>query len=173
MYLLGDEAAAIREVQRYLHAIHYNLNSDIPRVSIDGIYGTETKNAVLAFQKIYGLPESGAVDYATFDGIYKLYLTASDEKEYVITEAGFPISQGAQGNDVIIIHTLIDELRKTYTDVGRVDPKSNYYSKESERAVFDLQRLFRSEESGIVDFRIYERIKTELAAIRRSEEKYI
>ena len=174
MYLLSDKAAAIREVQKYLYSIHYNVNSEVPRISIDGIYGDETKNAVIAFQKIYGLPESGAVDYPTFAKMYEIYFPLSvNLKGYVVTEVGFPIQKGMQGNDVIIIHTVIDELGKTYSDIGRVDPKSNYYSIESERAVLNLQRLFRTEENGIVDSTFYERIQTELSAIRRLKEEYI
>ena len=42
----------------------------IPSLNVDGIFGTNTKNAVLAAQRYFGLPETGTVDEATWDRIY-------------------------------------------------------------------------------------------------------
>ena len=40
--------------------------SAIPRVTPDGIYGSGTANAVREFQSIFGLPQTGVVDFATW-----------------------------------------------------------------------------------------------------------
>ena len=72
MYFLSDSPAAIREVQKFLYVISYRVNSDVPRVAIDGIYGPETEAAVIAFQEIYGHSASGSVDRETFDSLYTL-----------------------------------------------------------------------------------------------------
>ena len=45
----------------------------IPPVTIDGIYGSATRAAVLAAQRRFGLPETGVVDPATWDEIYDQY----------------------------------------------------------------------------------------------------
>jgi peptidoglycan hydrolase-like protein with peptidoglycan-binding domain len=42
----------------------------IPRVEVDGIFGPATRNAVLATQRWFGLPQTGSVDAATWDEIY-------------------------------------------------------------------------------------------------------
>ena len=51
MYPLSDKVSAIREVQKFLHLISDKKGSTIPRVSIDGIYGEETRGAVSEFQR--------------------------------------------------------------------------------------------------------------------------
>ena len=44
--------------------------STIPPVTADGIYGQNTRAAVLAAQRRFGLQETGVVDAATWDEIY-------------------------------------------------------------------------------------------------------
>ena len=44
--------------------------SEIPPVNIDGIFGSATRNAVLAAQRRFGLPETGVVNFETWDEIY-------------------------------------------------------------------------------------------------------
>lgn len=44
-----------------------------PRPTVDGIYGSGTRAAVLAAQRFLGLPETGNVDNATWEAIYNQY----------------------------------------------------------------------------------------------------
>ena len=44
--------------------------SEIPPVSIDGIFGANTRNAVIAAQRRFGLPQTGVVDFDTWEAIY-------------------------------------------------------------------------------------------------------
>ena len=46
----------------------------IPRVAADGIYGERTQEAVKAFQKIFDLPQTGIVDFATWYRISQIYV---------------------------------------------------------------------------------------------------
>ena len=48
--------------------------SAIPRVTPDGIYGSGTANAVREFQSIFGLPQTGVVDFATWYKISHIYV---------------------------------------------------------------------------------------------------
>ena len=43
---------------------------EIPPVSIDGIFGANTRNAVVAAQRRFGLPQTGVVDFDTWEAIY-------------------------------------------------------------------------------------------------------
>jgi peptidoglycan hydrolase-like protein with peptidoglycan-binding domain len=45
----------------------------IPPVSVDGIYGSNTRAAVLAAQRRFRLPETGTVGTQTWDAIYDQY----------------------------------------------------------------------------------------------------
>ncbi len=175
MYFLSDTSAAIREVQKFLYVISDSVNSQVPRVAIDGIYGPETEYAVRTFQKIYGHEISGKVDRETFDNLYALYSEAIIDirvSDYILTEDGFPITLGTQNNDVIAVHLIINELGKTYTDIGYVNVKSSYFSEGSQGAVMELQKIFNVPVTGEVDKLFFERMKTELDALKRLNTVY-
>ena len=42
-------------------------------MTVDGVYGSATRNAVLAAQLRFGLPQTGEVDFQTWDKIYNQY----------------------------------------------------------------------------------------------------
>lgn len=46
---------------------------EIPPVEINGIFGLDTTASVIAFQKLYGLPQTGVVDEATWHAIILVY----------------------------------------------------------------------------------------------------
>ena len=172
MYELLDKPSAIKEVQRFLFIISDTENSSIPRVAIDGIYGNETREAVKAFQAVYGLNENGFVDLDTFDLLYFHYLDAIAERnrqDYVITDEGFPILLGSQSIDVLSIHLLFEELEKTYSDIGKAR-RETYYSKNSENITKELQKIFNMEITGVVDAIFYERMLQEIDYIRSLQE---
>lgn len=49
----------------------------IPKIRVDGIYGSATANSVKIFQKIFHLPETGVVDFATWYKISQIYVAVS------------------------------------------------------------------------------------------------
>ena len=49
----------------------------IPTIRVDGVYGSETANAVKTFQKIFNLPQTGEVDFATWYKISQIYVGVS------------------------------------------------------------------------------------------------
>ncbi len=176
MYELLDKPAAIREIQKFLFVISDKVNNKVPRVAIDGIYGEETKNAVVIFQDLYDIDGDGTVDRITFDKMYVLYKDALDEdlrSDYIITNGGFPISVGAQNNDVLYVHLLLNELGKTYKDIERIDIKSTFFSERSSRAVKDLEKIFRIDGNGEIDSLFLLRMENEIDSIKRRNEEYI
>jgi peptidoglycan hydrolase-like protein with peptidoglycan-binding domain len=68
----GSEGADVLILQEYLSFIS-TLVPDIPAVNPDGIFGPETRAAVVAFQNYYGLPATGAVNEATWNRIVEVY----------------------------------------------------------------------------------------------------
>ena len=53
---VGSRGPSVRALERRLHELHYAL------ASVDGFYGADTFDAVIAFQKLHGLPRTGATD---------------------------------------------------------------------------------------------------------------
>lgn len=68
----GDSGEKVRLLQ-YMLSVLSNYIPGIPDVKIDGIYGPETKAAVLAAQRRFRLPETGTVGQQTWDAIYDQY----------------------------------------------------------------------------------------------------
>ncbi len=66
---IGDSGDKVKHLQ-YMLAVLSAYIPNIPRLQVDGIFGPATKNAVIAAQRWFGLPETGIVDAATWDRIY-------------------------------------------------------------------------------------------------------
>lgn len=83
-YVLGIGASGdkIRQLQEQLNVISdaYPL---IPKISADGVYGPATEEAVRVFQSVFGLPETGEVDYRTWYKISEVYVGVSRIAELV------------------------------------------------------------------------------------------
>lgn len=65
----GSTGEKVRQLQ-YMLSILAEYIPSIPPLSIDGIYGRNTRATVLAVQRRFGLPETGVVDAQTWDLIY-------------------------------------------------------------------------------------------------------
>ena len=68
-YYEGDRGNNIRLLQYMLSVLSAYI-PEIPRVEVDGIFGPATREAVLAAQRWFGLPQTGSVDATTWDEIY-------------------------------------------------------------------------------------------------------
>jgi len=58
---------------QYMLSVLSEYIPSIPSLSVDGVYGPATRNAVQAFQRRAGLPETGTVGQTTWDMIYDQY----------------------------------------------------------------------------------------------------
>ena len=65
----GDRGVKVEHLQYMLSVLSQYIPS-IPNVTVDGIFGPATRNAVIAAQQRFGLPQTGIVDYDTWDEIY-------------------------------------------------------------------------------------------------------
>ena len=65
----GDTGDKVRHLQ-YMLSILSDFIPSIPPVAIDGIFGPATRDAVIAAQLRFGLPQTGQVDDRTWDEIY-------------------------------------------------------------------------------------------------------
>lgn len=72
----GSSGSKVLLLQEELNRISIAYPA-IPSVSIDGIYGPETANSVKIFQSVFGLPETGTVDYRTWYKISEIYVGVS------------------------------------------------------------------------------------------------
>lgn len=65
----GDTGDKVRHLQ-YMLSVLSSYITAVPPLNVDGIFGTETRNAVIGAQQYFGLPQTGRVDERTWDEIY-------------------------------------------------------------------------------------------------------
>lgn len=73
---IGASGDKVRQMQEQLNVIAgaYPL---IPQITADGVYGPATAESVRVFQSVFGLPETGTVDYRTWYKISEIYVGVS------------------------------------------------------------------------------------------------
>lgn len=78
----GSSGDKVRQMQEQLNVIA-GAYPAIPKVTVDGIYGPQTAQAVKVFQSVFGLPQTGVVDYRTWYKISEIYVGVSRIAELV------------------------------------------------------------------------------------------
>lgn len=72
----GASGSKVLQIQEQLNTIA-GAYPAVPVVTADGIYGEQTKNSVRVFQGIFGLEQTGIVDYPTWYKIQEIYVAVS------------------------------------------------------------------------------------------------
>ena len=62
---IGSSGAKVLQMQEQLNRIRQNYPA-IPYITLDGIFGQQTAAAVRVFQRVFGLPRTGVVDFPTW-----------------------------------------------------------------------------------------------------------
>lgn len=78
----GSTGPKVMQMQEELNRIAQNYPA-LPTIAADGIYGPATEASVRTFQKIFGLPQTGIVDYRTWYKISEIYVGVSRIAELV------------------------------------------------------------------------------------------
>ena len=73
---LGATGDKVRQMQQQLARISQSYPA-IPRIQPDGVYGASTREAVEEFQRVFGLPVTGVVDYNTWYEISAIYVAVT------------------------------------------------------------------------------------------------
>lgn len=68
----GMSGEDVRDLQTYLSVIGQNIGQ-IPEIPVTGFFGSQTRNAVATFQRLYGIPVSGTVGPVTWNAIARQY----------------------------------------------------------------------------------------------------
>ena len=144
----------IRQFQNYLYYISLN-DPDVPRIVPDGIYGRQTKNAVVAYQREYGLKITGEADMATWQSVKDTYDAIMAKYASPLPLCVFPdynyIVKIGEKSDVsaviqIMLHCLSGEYGFTASDFI-----SGVYSEKDAEEIKILQAVHGLLQSGEVD----------------------
>lgn len=90
----GDRGIKVEHLQYMLSVLSAYI-PEIPPLAIDGIFGNNTRSAVIAAQRRFGLPQTGIVDFDTWDEIYDQF--SGIENSSLRDEVNFPYTEAIQG----------------------------------------------------------------------------
>lgn len=146
-----NKASDVREAQRYLRTIS-KYNPNIPMTVADGTYSDDTRDAVAAFQRERGLPETGELDPKTWDELYKLYKEAAlffSELESISPRAvgETPLTIGSAGYPVYIIQVMLNTIAQFYDNLKGASI-NGIYDNETADEIRRIQTIAGLPETG-------------------------
>ncbi len=135
----------------------------LPTVSVDGVFGDGMENATKEFQRFYGLPVTGVVDYDTWERAAEEYERLVDELAPPKMISPFPhirdytIKKGERSDLVLILQIMLSSLHILYDETENV-VLSGVYDSRTDAAVkrFQVRNLITP--NGYVDKETWDRM---------------
>lgn len=156
-----NEPADVREVQEYLRCLS-RVYPAIPPLAVDGIYGSETAEAVRAFQQGSGLPVTGETDADTWVNLRREWQreTATDLPPCPL--AVFPAGDGVwetgdTGDGISVLQLVLGSLAGCLPGLLPAEA-TGVFDEATAAAVKAAQTIFGLEPTGRVDRRTWDRL---------------
>lgn len=156
---VGSIGNDVKSLQIYLNRISGNYPA-IPKIAAtDGIFGSDTEEAVRKFQEIFGLEVTGTVSRATWYKITYIYTSVKHIAELDSEGVRFEeIAQqftedlkiGMQSIEVSMLQYYLAVIGAYYEAVTPVDI-TGYFGEMTENSVKSFQRVFGLPQTGEVD----------------------
>lgn len=147
----GQQGNFVKAFQYFLAVIGQFYDS-VPPIQVDGYFGPKTAEAVRAFQRTYGLPETGVVDIATWNDVHRAYLgivSSVPLEGGVAYYPGVTLSLGSRGEAVRTLQLYLSTIADTYTEIPKI-AVDGIYGPATRDAVYTFQRVFGLPIDGIV-----------------------
>ncbi|WP_297959706.1 peptidoglycan-binding protein [uncultured Ruminococcus sp.] len=149
---IGMQSIEVSMLQYYLAVIGAYYEAVIP-VEITGYFGEQTERSVKSFQRVFGLPQTGVVDRATRNDLFRAYqgIVESVPPKYtaVALYPGTVLREGARGESVRIIQQYLTYINRSYPEIPAVSD-TGYFGPLTKQSVTAFQRQFGIDPSGIV-----------------------
>ncbi|MCL2084765.1 MAG: peptidoglycan-binding protein, partial [Oscillospiraceae bacterium] len=156
---MGDRGANVLELQFILNSVS-PFHQSVPTVIKDSVFGADTKNAVIEFQRTFGLTPDGVVGPATWNMLYSVYrgihanapVPPSPPPPPNTTTPPFPgtlLRAGSSGPDVKLMQTYLNVIRMVYTNIPYVEA-DGVFGNRTRDAVIAFQREFLLSPDGII-----------------------
>lgn len=150
----------VENLQTFLRRISYD--NAIPKVIPDGIFGNQTKNAVLKFQNEFNLEQTGVVDNKTWNKIREVHKNTL--KKYtapnpvnIFPSPHFTISDNDENEIIYVVQAILKTLGNNFDNLDDVEINGKYDEK-TKKAVLTIQNASSIKETGVVDKETWEAI---------------
>lgn len=156
---VGSIGNDVKSLQIYLNRISGNYPA-IPKIAAtDGVFGSDTEEAVRKFQEIFGLEVTGTVSRATWYKITYIYTSVKriaelDSEGVRFEEIAQQFTEdlriGMQSIEVSMLQYYLAVIGAYYEAVTPVDI-TGYFGEMTENSVKSFQRVFGLPQTGEVD----------------------
>ncbi|MBQ8961070.1 MAG: peptidoglycan-binding protein [Ruminococcus sp.] len=170
---IGMQSIEVSMLQYYLAVIGAYYAAVEP-VEITGYFGEKTERSVKSFQRVFGLPQTGEVDRATRNDLYRAYkgIAESVPPDYtaVALYPGTVLREGDSSPSVRTIQEYLTLINRTYPNIPAVN-NTGYFGPLTRQSVTAFQRQFGIEPSGIVGAVTWDRIAGVYSDLRYGFDK--
>lgn len=170
---IGMQSIEVSMLQYYLAVIGAYYEAVMP-VEITGYFGEQTERSVKSFQRVFGLPQTGVVDRATRNDIFRAYQgiveSVPPQYTYVALYPNTVLREGASGESVKIIQQYLTYINRSYPNIPAVSD-TGYFGPLTRQSVTAFQRQFGIDPSGIVGAVTWDRIAGVYSDLRYGFDK--
>lgn len=173
----GEVGRDVQTIQTQLNRISGNF-PEIPKLpEIDGIYGFQVTDAVRTFQKIFNLPQTGAVDESTWYQLSYIYTSVkhladlqSEGLSIKEITRDFPevLKEGDTGKNVRSFQYYLAVVGAYYASVLPIQI-NGVYDAETTASVKSFQQTYGLPQTGIMDRRTWNDLYAAYAGILESQ----
>ena len=170
---LGDTSNAARTVQYYL-AVIAQFYETVPFIEATGVFDEETENALIAFQKAFGLTPNGVVNLATWQALNNAYSGIVSETPQleggVMLFPGESLKLGSQGEAVRQIQEYLAYISLSFPSIPTV-AVTGVFGNQTLAAVKAYEELFGLEVDGFIGPATWDSIVRTYSDLRLGFEK--
>ena len=152
----------VQAVQYFLNVLSAYYNT-IPTVDINGVLNTQTRTAIMEFQKTFNLPITGLVDEQTWTTMFNAVsgilntLPPSVIALPALLWPGITYQLGSEGPGVYLIQQYLSYIASVLEGIPPAEP-DGIYGPRTELAVRTFQEYFGIDVTGVVDRYTWDRI---------------
>ncbi|MBQ8371949.1 MAG: peptidoglycan-binding protein [Clostridia bacterium] len=142
----GMSSVGVLTLQYYLSYIALFIPS-VLSPAVDGAFGPGTRDAVISYQKTYGLPETGIVDEITWNSIENTYYGILSSIPYqfepglILPYPGRVLRPGVTGDDVRALQEYLNYIADFYPDIPKVSVDGDFGPSTSEAVGAFIRRF--------------------------------
>lgn len=151
----GDRGEYVQLAQYFLRVIS-NYYYAVRPIAIDGIFGSATKNAVMDFQKHFGLTADGIIGPATWNSLYNVFMGIANTSGLVVDYPGYLLKVGSRGDNVQLMQEYLRVISQRYPIPTIV--ADGIFGNATKNAVIAFQRTFGLVPDGIIGKNTWDRI---------------
>lgn len=173
----GSTGGDVVSLQYFLNLLSPFVDFISP-IPTDGVYGAGTRNAVLAFQRYKGLPQTGEVDERTWNSIYSAYSGVVDylDEQNILQDVntepypGVVLRLGDSGPSVRTVKTYLNYISRFFYDLPPL-AESALFDRRTQNAVTEFQRIFSLPQTGQINETTWNTIADVYTVVRQGQQR--